>query len=99
MIRDSQKNCYRRYSIYNDVQYSDRFIILRVEEYLNQFMQSTRKRRFLDKELIVNALRNSENEDGGCKCTPFAAPMIMGTGLPLIRWILRLICTSSDFKY
>ncbi|CAI6366354.1 unnamed protein product [Macrosiphum euphorbiae] len=45
-----------------DVQYSDRFIIPRVEEYLNRFMQSARKRRFLDKELIINALRSEYPE-------------------------------------
>uniref|UniRef100_A0A2S2QJ24 Nuclear valosin-containing protein-like n=1 Tax=Sipha flava TaxID=143950 RepID=A0A2S2QJ24_9HEMI len=45
-----------------DVQYSDRNIIPRVEEYLNRFMESSRKRRFLDKELIVNDLRSAYPE-------------------------------------
>ncbi|XP_025202664.1 nuclear valosin-containing protein-like [Melanaphis sacchari] len=47
---------------WSEVQYSDRSILYRIEQYLNRFLLSTKKPRFLDREVIVNALRTEYPE-------------------------------------
>ncbi|VVC27682.1 Hypothetical protein CINCED_3A019856 [Cinara cedri] len=62
---DLQTNFSTKYvtkTTFEEVSYSDSQIIHRVENWLNLYLQSSRQRRFLDKELIVNGLRSLHPE-------------------------------------
>ncbi|XP_050429869.1 nuclear valosin-containing protein-like [Adelges cooleyi] len=47
---------------YQDVQYSDRNIIPRVEMFLKQYLEASKQIKYLDKEIIVNSLRSQYPE-------------------------------------